>query len=287
MLYHGEQKMKKQPNKNDKKNDYSFFFKNKISGLIICLVGIPFSILFIFLPIICKFPSELATLFASMGVSILSASLINSIFLAKEMFEMKKRREELLSRIVEKSCKFFLYLFLDNDFTQSTIKKRTVESCIQIIEKKKKDKLFISDLTLLLEAHLYSDLCKCDEKDVKTCEWKGINSCKVYLETGAWRKDSIIIDELKLIVVSLKQIPFVDQMFNKDVGALLDRYDIKLDIKIGRKKAKNTIDVEAFSKYGICMARQAENIDDIRDNVLIQIEERRMPHLSKKIDCKK
>lgn len=231
------------------RNKISFFSTSKKIELIIYITLVCASTILIILPIFHGMSPDEKTICISIGISILSASVLSLVLLVNEMCAMHKRRIELLSRITEKAFKFFYFLLNYNNKFQEEPSNLSILECFNKIKSKKCKELSLNNVTNLLKAHLYSDLTKCEEKSIRTFEWKGVNSCKVYLEMNIGNSNYISMKDLKFISDALQLIPMVNKAFNKNISCCLSEYNIE---DIEKRKTINFNDDKFFMKTMIC-----------------------------------
>ena len=165
-----------------------------------------------------KHNDDLKNALISIGCSILGASSVSVIFIIKDIINKQKEANELIKRIVDKSCYFFIYSIIvhieglgdkiASDFINNEIGKYA---------------FVLNDRAKAYKIYLYNDLSKCQEVFFTKEEWEGINSTRTYLELLLNSNNTVEGNNLKNIFICLSKIPDVASALNQTISSFKDK----------------------------------------------------------------
>lgn len=168
-----------------------------------------------------KHNDDLKNALISIGCSMLGASSVSLIFIIKDIVNAQKEANELIKRIVDKSCYFFIYSII---FHLKDLDNKTASDFIN--NEIGKYKFVLNDRARAYKIYLYNDLSKCQEVFFTKEEWEGINSTRTYLELLLNSNNTIEGNNLKNIFICLSKIPDVDSALNQTISSFIDK-DVK------------------------------------------------------------
>lgn len=166
-----------------------------------------------------KHNDDLKNALISIGCSILGASSVSLIFIIKDIINTQKEANELIKRIVDKSCYFFIYSII---FHLEYLEGKIAASEF-INNEIGKYEFVLNDRARAYKIYLYNDLSKCQEVFFTKEEWEGINSTRTYLELLLNSNNTIQGNNLKNIFICLSKIPDVDSALNQAISSFKDK----------------------------------------------------------------
>lgn len=166
-----------------------------------------------------KHNDDLKNALISIGCSILGASSVSLIFIIKDIVSTQKEANELIKRIVDKSCYFFIYSII---FHLEYLEGKIAASEF-INNEIGKYEFVLNDRARAYKIYLYNDLSKCQEVFFTKEEWEGINSTRTYLELLLNSNNTIEGNNLKNIFICLSKIPDVASAFNQTILSFKDK----------------------------------------------------------------
>lgn len=228
-----------------------------------------------------KHNDDLKNALISIGCSILGASSVSLIFIIKDIINTQKEANELIKRIVDKSCYFFIYSII---FHLEYLEGKNASEFIN--NEIGKYAFVLNDRARAYKIYLYNDLSKCQEEFFTKEEWEGINSTRTYLELLLNSNNTIEGNNLKNIFICLSKIPDVDSALNQTISSFKDKdvdeylNFLKANIitplikKISNKKTSrkigNSSKLRPFPKPVVSKLRDdsLKNIEDILKTLL-------------------
>lgn len=195
------------------------YLRKKRAECIIHIILIVLSLTTIILSsLLVKHNGDLKNALISIGCSILGASSVSLIFIIKDIVNTQKEANELIKRIVDKSCCFFIYsIILHLECLGDKIASDFINNEIG------KYAFVLNDRARAYKIYLYNDLSKCQEVFFTKEEWEGINSTRTYLELLLNSNNTIEGNNLKNIFICLSKIPDVASALNQPISSFKDK----------------------------------------------------------------